>query len=139
VACAGDRPDGAVPAPARRAAARSGAWELIVWKITYDPEADALYIDLIEDPGECRAVRLTDDIALDFVEGDRLAGIEVLGASRLGIPPDRPEIALERIKGVLAAVDLYRDVPAGRRPRGSPAGVLDTKGESGREAKLTGC
>lgn len=72
-------------------------------KITYDPEADALYIYLIEDPRECRVVRLTDDIALDFVEGDRLAGIEVLGASRLGISPDRPEIVLERIKGVLAA------------------------------------
>jgi len=72
-------------------------------KITYDPEADALYIYLIENPRECRVVRLTDDIALDFVEGDRLAGIEVIGATRLGITPDKPEIVLERIKGVLAA------------------------------------
>lgn len=70
-------------------------------KVTYDPEADALYIHLIENPRECRVVRLTDDIALDFVEGERLAGIEVLGASRLGITPDKPEVVLERLRAVM--------------------------------------
>lgn len=72
-------------------------------KVTYDPEADALYIYLIEGARECRVVRLTDDIALDFTEGERLAGIEVLGASRLGITPDKPELVLERLKGVVAS------------------------------------
>jgi hypothetical protein len=32
---------------------------------------------------ECRVVRLTDDIALDFVSGEKLVGIEVLEVSRL--------------------------------------------------------
>ncbi len=72
-------------------------------KVTYDPEADALYIALIEDARECRVVRLTDDIALDFTEGEKLAGIEVLGASRLGITREKPELVLERLKPILAA------------------------------------
>lgn len=72
-------------------------------RITYDPEADALYIYLVEGARQCRVVRLTDAIALDFTEGEKLAGIEVLGASRLGITPDRPEVLLERIRGVIAS------------------------------------
>ncbi|OGK85028.1 MAG: hypothetical protein A2X52_09785 [Candidatus Rokubacteria bacterium GWC2_70_16] len=72
-------------------------------RITYDPEADALYIYLLEGHRQCRAVRLTEDIALDFTEGEKLAGIEVLGASHLGITRDKPEVVLERLKGILAA------------------------------------
>jgi uncharacterized protein YuzE len=30
---------------------------------------------------QCRTVRVTDDIALDFAAGEQLVGIEVLGAS----------------------------------------------------------
>jgi len=47
-------------------------------KITYDKEADALYIHLLEGEYECRVVRLTHDIALDFASGEQLVGIEVL-------------------------------------------------------------
>lgn len=64
-------------------------------KITYDREADALYIYLLEGDYQCRAVRLTDDIALDFAEGERLVGIEVLGASRLFERPETPAIKLK--------------------------------------------
>lgn len=64
-------------------------------KITYDKEADALYIRLLEGRFECRTVRLTDDIALDFSAGERLVGIEVLGASRLFDTPDAPKIELK--------------------------------------------
>ena len=64
-------------------------------RITYDKEADALYICLVEGPSECRTVRLTDDIALDFSPGERLVGIEVLGASRLFDTPDSPNIDLK--------------------------------------------
>lgn len=71
-------------------------------RVTYDPEADALYIYLIEGAQECRVVRLTEDIALDFTEGEKLAGIEVIGASALGITPDKPEVVLEHLKGVVA-------------------------------------
>ncbi len=72
-------------------------------RISYDPEADAVYIYLLEGQHQCRVVRLTEDIALDFTNGEKLAGIEVLGASHLGITPDKPEVILERIKGVIAA------------------------------------
>ena len=64
-------------------------------KITYDKDADALYIRLLEGEFECRAVRLTDDIALDFAAGERLVGIEVLGASRLFPTPESPVIDLK--------------------------------------------
>lgn len=64
-------------------------------KISYDKEADALYIRLLEGQFQCRVVRLTDDIALDFAAGERLVGIEVLGASRLFETPDAPVVDLK--------------------------------------------
>ena len=64
-------------------------------KITYDKQADALYIRLLEGEYECRVVRLTDDIALDFAAGEQLVGIEVLGASRLFEQPDSAAIELQ--------------------------------------------
>jgi hypothetical protein len=42
-------------------------------RITYDKEADALYIRLIEGEHQCRVVRPTDDIALDFISGEKLS------------------------------------------------------------------
>jgi len=64
-------------------------------KIKYDRGADALYIRLLDGDHQCRVVRLTSDIALDFAQGERLVGIEVLGASRLFESPDHPTIVLE--------------------------------------------
>ena len=64
-------------------------------KITYDKEADALYIHLLEGDYQCRVVRLTDDIALDFAAGEKLVGIEVLGASRLFEKPESPMIEIK--------------------------------------------
>ena len=64
-------------------------------KITYDKEVDALYICLLEGDHQCRVVRLTDDIALDFAAGEQLVGIEVLGASRLFEKPDSPAVGLK--------------------------------------------
>ena len=69
-------------------------------KISYDKRADALYIRLLEGDHQCRVVRLTRDIALDFAEGKELMGIEVLGASRLLPNPEQPTIVLE---GLLAS------------------------------------
>jgi len=66
-------------------------------KITYDKEADALYIRLLEGKYECRVVRLTDDIALDFAAGEKLVGIEVLSASRLFEKPEEPVIDLQSL------------------------------------------
>jgi len=64
-------------------------------EITYDREGDALYIRLLEGEHQCRVVRLTEDIALDFAQGERLVGIEVLGASRLFETPDKPVVVLK--------------------------------------------
>ncbi len=64
-------------------------------EITYDKEVDALYIRILEGEHQCRVVRLTEDIALDFTQGERLVGIEVLGASRLFETPDKPVVVLK--------------------------------------------
>jgi uncharacterized protein YuzE len=73
-------------------------------KITYDKEVDALYIRLLEGQHQCRVVRLTDDIALDFAVGEKLVGIEILGASRLFERPEAPTVELQDL--------LPRVVPA---------------------------
>lgn len=73
-------------------------------KITYDKEVDALYIRLLEGQYQCRVVRPTDDIALDFAAGEQLVGIEVLGASRLFDKPEAPTVELQDL--------LPRVVPA---------------------------
>lgn len=73
-------------------------------KITYDPEADALDIRLREGHFECRTVRLSEEIALDFADGEVLVAIEVLRASELGVTPEHPEVVLERLKGVVGQV-----------------------------------
>jgi uncharacterized protein YuzE len=49
-------------------------------KISYDPEADALYIELIPGIKQVRTVRLSESVALDFGKGEILAGIEILDA-----------------------------------------------------------
>jgi len=82
-------------------------------EITYDKEVDALYIRLLAGEHQCRVVRLTEDIALDFTQGERLVGIEVLGASRLFETPDRPVVVLK---------DLLPQV-LGERPQAEPAHI----------------
>lgn len=64
-------------------------------KLMYDRQADALYIRLLEGEFQCRVVRLTDDIALDFAQGEQLVGIEVLHASRMFDKPEEPSVELE--------------------------------------------
>jgi uncharacterized protein YuzE len=68
-------------------------------KISYDKDADALYIRFLEGEFQCRVVQLTQDIALDFATGERLVGMELLGASRLFEHGGAPEIELKDIKG----------------------------------------
>ena len=72
-------------------------------RISYDKDADALYIQLREGDYQCRVVRLTDDIALDFGGGEQLVGIEVLGASHLFKNPEAPEIELKHLLPQVAA------------------------------------
>ena len=63
-------------------------------QITYDKEADALYIKLLAGDHQCRVVGFTDDIALDLAVGEKLVKIELLGASRLFARPESPEVEL---------------------------------------------
>lgn len=64
-------------------------------KLTYDPEADALYIQLrAVAPGTARCENLTDDVTLDYGPDGKLAGIEVLDASAL-VGADLDRLVLE--------------------------------------------
>ncbi|MBI4431303.1 MAG: DUF2283 domain-containing protein [Candidatus Omnitrophica bacterium] len=64
-------------------------------RITYDKQADAMYIRLRDGKYECRVVKLTEDIALDFTAGEKLVGIEVLGASHLFKKGKHPVVELK--------------------------------------------
>lgn len=72
-------------------------------QISYDKEADALYIRLLEGDFQCRVVRVTDDISLDFAAGEKLVGIEVLGASHLFKDPEAPQVELKHLLPSVAA------------------------------------
>jgi uncharacterized protein YuzE len=72
-------------------------------QISYDKEADALYIRLLEGDFQCRSVRVTDDIALDFGAGEKIVGIEVLGASHLFKNPEAPQVELRHLLPQVAA------------------------------------
>ena len=76
--------------------------------ISYDREADALYIRLVKGERQCRVVRLSDDIALDFAMGEKLVGIEVLGASRLFAKPEAPEVELMDVLPKVATPKLRK-------------------------------
>jgi uncharacterized protein YuzE len=72
-------------------------------QITYDKEAAALYIQLVSGDLQCRTVRVTDDISLDFAAGEQLVGIEVLGASHLFQDPEAPWVELKHLLPRVAA------------------------------------
>jgi len=72
-------------------------------KISYDKDADALYIRLQDGEFQCRAVRVTNDISLDFAAGEQLVGIEVLGASHLFKDPESPQVELKHLLPQVAA------------------------------------
>jgi uncharacterized protein YuzE len=73
-------------------------------KITYDPEVDAAYIYLIENPGEVTTVKANENVFLDYGPADELAGIEILDASQvLGFDRAHPEIRIDKALSVCAA------------------------------------
>lgn len=72
-------------------------------QISYDKDADALYIQLLKGDFQCRTVRVTDDIALDFAAGEQLVGIEVLGASHMFENPEAPQVELKHLLAQAAA------------------------------------
>lgn len=66
-------------------------------KISYDPEADALYIRLVEGEYECRTLRLNDEIALNIGPGEMLVGIEILDAKEVLGKGQLPKVVLENV------------------------------------------
>ena len=72
-------------------------------QISYDKEADALYIRLLEGDFQCRSVRVTDDISIDFAAGEKVVGIKVLGASHLVKNPEAPQVELRHLLPQVAA------------------------------------
>ena len=62
-----------------------------------------MYIQLVDGDVQCRKVRVTDDIALDFAAGEVLVGIEVLGASHLFKDPEFPDVELKNLLPQVAA------------------------------------
>lgn len=76
----------------------SGGWIIEGdMELTYDPEADALYIRFVEEKGECRVVRLTEQVAVDFGPKEEVVGIEVLDASRLWKGLEKAAVRLENL------------------------------------------
>lgn len=66
--------------------------------ITYDPDADAAYIRLLEGDHECTTVRISEEVAVNIAPGGRVVGIEVLDASvNLEIVRGAPRIHLENL------------------------------------------
>lgn len=63
-------------------------------KITYDRDADALYIRLLE-ASDVKVTRVSEDVAFDIAPDGRVAGIEILHASTLFERPESPSVALE--------------------------------------------
>ena len=72
-------------------------------KISYDPEADVLYIRLLEGECECRTLRLTDDVALNIGPDEVLVGIEVLDAKQTLGNGELPSVIIENLPESRAA------------------------------------
>ncbi len=67
-------------------------------KVAYDPEVDALYIRLSDDPAEVTTRPFSETVALNSAPDGRIVGIEILDASEYvsGLKTDR-KIALENL------------------------------------------
>ena len=99
-------------------------------RISYDPEADALYIPLLEGEHECRTVRLSEEVALNIGEDEKLVGIEILDARDVLGGGEVPSIVLENIRSVAA----WSIPPAARAARRSSAAVASRGVTPGRRA-----
>ena len=67
-----------------------------------EPKRWLAFDDLIRLTTEVERTRLTDDLALDFTVGEKLVGIEVVGASRLFEKPEAPVIDLKDLQARVA-------------------------------------
>ncbi|MGA2298859.1 MAG: DUF2283 domain-containing protein [FCB group bacterium] len=67
-------------------------------KISYDSEADAIYIELIEGVSQVRTIRLSEDVALDMGKSEELVGIEILSAKENIGNGQIPPVILHNLK-----------------------------------------
>jgi uncharacterized protein YuzE len=79
-------------------------------KISYDSEIDALYIRLLEGKHECRSVRLSEEVALNIGEGEKLVGIEILDAKSVLGPGKTPAVMLEGLQSISSPL-VVREKP----------------------------
>jgi uncharacterized protein YuzE len=79
-------------------------------KISYDPEIDALYIRLLEGKHECRSVRLSEEVALNIGEGEKLVGIEILDARSVLGASKIPVVMLEGLQSTSSPL-VVREKP----------------------------
>ncbi len=66
-------------------------------KISYDPQVDALYIRLIDEPQECEVIRINDQVAINIGTGEQVVGIEVLDASEILTGLKEGKVQLENL------------------------------------------
>src|SRR5712692_6677618 len=79
-------------------------------KISYDSEIDALYIRLLEGKHECRSVRLSDEVALNIGQGEKLVGIEILDAKSVLGAGQIPAVMLEGLQSTSSPL-VVREKP----------------------------
>jgi uncharacterized protein YuzE len=65
-------------------------------KIEYDPEADALYIQIREAHADDN-IDIEDGVSVDIDEQKHIVGIEILDASRRLSPSDLSSITIEKL------------------------------------------
>jgi uncharacterized protein YuzE len=71
--------------------------------ISYDTEADALYIRLLEGEYQCRTLRLSDEVSLNIGPSEELVGIEILDAKDVLGNGSLPTLVLENVHAVETA------------------------------------
>ena len=67
-------------------------------KISFVPQADAIYISLQDGAQDVRVVRLNEDVAVDYGVNDEIVGLEVLNARRL-LGTGTPVVELQNVIG----------------------------------------
>ena len=67
-------------------------------KISYDSEADAMYIELASEISQVKTLQLSDSIALDFGVGEVLVGIDILDAKNVLAKGNLPELVIENLE-----------------------------------------
>lgn len=65
-------------------------------KIEYDPEADALYIQIREARADDN-IDIEDGVSVDIDENRHIVGVEILDASKRLSPSDLSSITIEKL------------------------------------------